>query len=504
VSGDLLFMPDGPVRRLRTFVAFAGGGGSSKGIKLAIGHDPDAACNHDDDAIAMHAANHPACVHFTEDVWRLKLRDVIGKMPLDLLWASPDCKHFSKAKGGKPVSKKIRGLAWFVTKSAAQVRPRVIIVENVEEFKTWGPLVDDRPDQRRRGETFRRWVRSLEKLGYVVDFRELRACDYGTPTTRKRLFVIARCDGKPIVWPAPTHGPGRPLPWRTAADCINWTIPCPSIFDRKKPLAAATQRRIARGIVKYVIGAAHPFVVKFQQNGAGCDVTAPLDTVMAGAPRFGLVAPSLIQTSYGERKGQAPRTLDLGAPLGTVVAGGVKHGLVAAFLAKHYGGPRPSTGTDIRRPVDTVTAVDHHSLVTSSLVKLRGTCRDGQPVTQPMPTITASGTHVGEVRAFLTKFYGTGGDQDVRLPLGTVTTRDRFGLVVVDGEEYEIADIGFRMLTPRELFRAQGFPDDYVIDVGGLTKTAQVRNAGNAVCPQVAEALVRANLVDVAAQRMAA
>jgi DNA (cytosine-5)-methyltransferase 1 len=457
----------------RTFVAFAGGGGSSHGIKLATGCDPEAACNHDDQAIAMHEANHPTTLHLIEDVWKLRLRDVV-KPPLDLLWASPDCKHFSKAKGGKPVDKKIRGLAWFVKKAAAQVRPRVIIVENVEEFRTWGPLGDDgRPDPRRKGETFRRWVRALEALGYVVDWRELRACDYGAPTTRKRLFVIARCDGMPIVWPEPTHGPGRPQPYRVAADCIDWTIPCPSIFERKKPLTRATLRRIARGIVKYVLS-------------GGAYIIRP----EGGAIR----APTLVQTSYGERKGQAPRALDLFAPLGTVVAGGVKHGLVAAFLAKNYGG-HETPGASVAKPFSTVTCQDHHALVTSNLVKLRGTCRDGQPVTEPMPTITAGGMHIAEVRALLEKFQGSADYS-----------------VMIDGAPYAITDIGFRMLTPRELFRAQGFPDSYVIDPvvtlgkkrGPLPKTAQVRMAGNSVCPPIAEALVRANLDCTAAQKRAA
>ncbi len=474
---------------------FAGGGGASLGIEWAIGRSPDIAVNHDPEAVAMHAANHPTTRHFCESVWTVDPKAVCGGRPVALAWFSPDCKHFSKAKGGKPVEKKIRGLAWVVVRWAKAVKPRVIVLENVEEFQDWGPLLDDgRPCPLRRGLTFRRWVGQLRAAGYEVEARELRASDYGAPTSRKRLFIIARSDGLPIVWPAPTHGAGR-APYRTAAECITWSLPCPSIFERARPLAEATLRRIARGIRRYVIDA------KFQQNSVGQDLGRPLDTVMAGATRFGLVSPTLVQTSWGEREGQAPRCLDLHKPLGTIMAQGTKHALVAAFLAKHYGGV---VGSRLPEPIGTVTSVDHHSLVQASLMlKLRGGLDDHQVTAQdlrrPAPTVTAGGTHLAEVRAFLTTYYGTGEqDGQLGLPMHTVTSRDRFGLVIVAGIDYAIADIGMRMLAPRELFRAQGFPDSYRIDaeVAGrpLSKSAQVRMCGNSVCPPLAAALVTANL----------
>jgi DNA (cytosine-5)-methyltransferase 1 len=369
----------------------------------------------------------------------------------------------------------------------------------------------------------------MQNLGYTVEYRELRACDYGAPTIRKRLFLVARCDGQPICWPEPTHGPGR-LPFRTAAECIDWSLPCPSIFERARPLAPNTLRRIAAGIRRYVIEAANPFIVNLTHQGGerveGLD--EPFRTI-TGANRGekALVSPTLIQTGYGERGGQAPRVPGLAKPLGTVVAGGSKHALVSAFLERHYPGDavvpfitkfnQNSVGTAIDEPVHTITSGGHMAktggcahamgLVASSLVKLRGTCRDGQPVTDPMATISAQGTHLGEVRAFLLKYFGT--DQDPRLtePMHTLTTKHRMGLVTVEGEAYMIADIGLRMLAPRELFRAQGFPDDYIIDpiVNGkrLSKTAQVRMCGNSVSPPPAAAILRAQLAGAAKQHTA-
>jgi DNA (cytosine-5)-methyltransferase 1 len=412
--------------------SFAGGGGASTGIERALGRSPDIAINHSPEAIAMHRLNHPATRHFCEDVWQVDPREATGGRPVGLAWFSPDCTHFSKAKGGKPRSKKIRGLAWAVYRWAKAVRPRVIALENVEEFADWGPLLDDgRPCPVRRGMTFRRWCRQLENLGYEIDARELRACDYGAPTSRKRLFVIARCDGQPIRWPEPTHGHGL-QPYRTAGECIDWTLPCPSIFARKKPLADATLRRVAAGVMRYVVHARQPF----------------------------LVAPTLVQTGYGEREGQAPRALDLQKPLGTVVAGGQKHALVAAFLARHFTGV---VGSDLREPMRTVTAIDHHSLVQAFLVAYYGNERDGR---------------------------------SLREPLGTVVSRDRFGLVTVHGEPHYIADIGLRMLAPRELYRAQGFPED--VQLLGSTRS-QVALCGNSVSPPLAEAIVRANYSEEAA-----
>lgn len=460
---------------------FAGGGGASTGIEQAVGRHVDVAVNHDPDAVGLHQRNHPQTLHLVSDVFEVDPLAVADGRPVGLLWASPDCKHFSKAKGGKPVSKKIRSLAWVVVKWARLVKPRVICLENVEGFQTWGPLADDgRPCPVRKGLTFRRWVRQLEVEGYAVEWRELRACDYGAPTTRRRLFLVARRDGCPIVWPEATHGRGR-RPWRTAAEVIDWSLPCPSIFERARPLADNTMRRIARGVMRYVVNAAHPFVVRIGQTGHGDagkvrGVDEPLGTVTSKAEHL-LAVPTLVQTGYGERNGQAPRVPGLDKPLGTVVSG-QKHALVAAFLAKHYGG-NETPGSDLRRPMDTITTVDHHALVTTAL---------------------GAGDHSDDVHALLLKYYGS--DQDPRLtePLHTVTTKHRFGLVTVSGRQYAISDIGMRMLEPRELYRAQGFPDTYAIDSTAagrpLSKAAQVRMCGNSVCPPIAAALVRANYQD--------
>ncbi|AOJ62444.1 DNA methyltransferase [Burkholderia ubonensis] len=526
---------------------FAGGGGASTGIERAFGRPVDIAINHDGEALAMHAANHPETQHLCEDVFEIHPGFVTQQRPIGLAWFSPDCTHHSKAKGGKPREKKIRGLAWVTLRWATFQYPRAIALENVEEFADWGPLGEDgRPVKSEKGRTFRAFVAALTTglpadhpdtpeiyqtlgadfpmerlaagLGYKVEWRVLRACDLGAPTIRKRLYLFARRDGLPIIWPAPTHGDpksaavraGKLQPWRTAADCIDWSIPCPSIFERERPLKDATLRRIARGIMKFVVNADDPFIVPAEY--------------LAGA--------TLIQTGYGERPGQAPRAPGIDKPLGTVVAGGAKHALVSAFLAKHYGG-HESPGAPLDAPISTITTQDHHHLVTaqlvgcggraaqsrprdaseptatitakadtavtvSHLVKLRGTCRDGSPVDEPLHTISAGGMHHAEVRAFLIKYYGNEKDGiDPREPLHTVPTHDRFGLVTIHGEDYAIVDIGMRMLTPRELARAQGFPDNYVLDpvVNGkpLSKSAQVRMIGNSVCPDVADALIRAN-----------
>lgn len=494
--------------------SFAGGGGASLGIEMALGRSPDIAINHDAEALAMHQANHPASKHFCEDVWAVDpIKATKGKR-VGLMWLSPDCKHHSKAKGGKPVDKKIRGLAWVAVKWAKAVKPRVICLENVEEFEDWGPLLEDgRPCPLRKGFTFRRFVRQLENCGYAVEHRELVAADFGAPTTRNRLFLIARCDGLPIVWPEPTHSKVASttlLPWRPAAECIEWSDPCPSIFDRKRPLADNTLRRIARGIRRYVMETAEPFIVPVLHAGdtRTHSIHAPMPTV-TGAHRgeHALVAPTLIQTGYGERAGQAPRSLDLFNPLGTVVSG-QKHALVTAFLAKHYGG-HETPGTPMAKAMDTITAQDHHALVASSLIKFKGTSRDGQQLGLPLHTIQAGGQHYGEVRAFMTQYYGEGNGQEasVNEPAHTIRARDCLALVTVAGIKYAIADIGMRMLQPRELFRAQGFPDTYRIDsdLSGrlFTKSAQVRMCGNSVCPPVAAAIVRAQFGIVEQQAVA-
>lgn len=475
--------------------SFAGGGGASLGIEWALGRAPDVAINHDAKAIAMHQVNHPTTRHYCEDVWKVDPAQATGGKPVGLMWLSPDCKHFSKAKGGKPVEKRIRGLAWIAVRWAKAVRPRVIVLENVEEFADWGPVADDgRPCPLRRGLTFRRFVGQLRAAGYVVDWRELRACDYGAPTSRKRLFLIARRDGLPITWPAATHGTGR-APYRTAADCIEWSLQCPSIFERVRPLAEATLRRIARGVQKYVIETADPFIVGIDHCGSGDSAawpsTQPLTTVTAEA-RHALVSPTLVTIGYGEHAGQAPRVQDIQRPLGTVV-GEKKHALVSAFLAKHYGGV---IGQPLSAPIGTVTAVDHHSLVAETLIKLRRHSA-GADLRAPLDVVSAGGTHFAAVRAFLIKFYQSGGQWSTPAdPMHTITARDRMGLVTVHGEDYAIADIGLRMLQPRELYRAQGFPDTYRIDADArgepFTKSEQVRMCGNSVCPPVASAIVAA------------
>jgi DNA (cytosine-5)-methyltransferase 1 len=558
---------------------FAGAGGASLGIEAALGRCVDIAVNHSRRAVESHKVNHPNTRHLCEDVWDVDPMEVTAGRPVGLAWFSPDCKHFSKAKGGKPLSKKIRGLAWVVIRWAKAVRPRVIMLENVEEFQTWGPLdAHGVPIKARAGVTFERWKAQLRNLGYQVEHRELVAADYGVPTTRKRFFLIARCDGQPIVWPQATHAPrakARQLkrkPWRAAAECIDWSLPCPSIFERKRPLAEATLRRIARGLRRYVIEAAEPFVVRCAHGdtgrwGTGCHgLNEPLPTQTA-TKDYALVSPSLVQTGYGEREGQRPRCQDIERPLGTVVGGGGKHGLVEAFLqrfrfgeAEHvdprdpmqtvcaggnhhavvapvlskYHGAKPGdaagrcmppsepfrtldtsnrygvvvpfleqhgqTGSrgdrtsDVQTPLTTIVSKAEHCLACAHLTKLYGTCKDGVAADGPMPTVTGGGLHIAEVRSFLVKYYGSGDSTcNLRDPMDTITALDRMGLVTVEGHEYQIVDIGLRMLQPTELLRAQfgRFADEYVLHG---TKKDQVAGIGNSVCPEQAEALVAANV----------
>ena len=643
---------------------FAGGGGASTGIELATGRSVDIAINHDENAVAMHTTNHPDTLHYCESVFDVNPMAATAGRPVGLAWFSPDCRHFSKAKGSKPVEKEIRGLAWIVIRWALAVRPRVMMLENVEEFRTWGPLLaaEMRPDPARAGETFEAFCGMLSGgipaghpalaecceflgitadgelarqlvtgLGYAVDYRELRACDFGAPTIRKRFFMVMRCDGVPVSWPEPTHGDpkspavqsGKLKAWRTAAECIDWSIPAQSIFDRKKSLAENTLRRIARGIQRFVLDSASPFIVKcnhtsnqtkydcfrgqslaeplqtitkthgyaiavphltkFRTGATGQAVTEPVPTVTAGtsarpggnghalgmveaaltpllagsggseyqakprpldkpahtilkeslaclvapviARQFGasighgadepsatitaggggksqLVTPTLLQMGYGERPGQEPRVPGLHKPLGTVVAGGGKFGLVAANLVKHFGGNYSGPGAAMDAPAHTVTTTDHHGLVTSHLVKLRGTCRDGQRTNEPMPTITAGGLHVGEVETMLAvESYDEQRADQVLAFLRQYCGDDYDGLVTVDGIVYRIVDIGMRMLQPHELYRAQGFPEWYIIDrdYRGVkyAKDKQVARCGNAVPPPFAEALVRANLPEL-------
>ena len=529
---------------------FAGGGGASSGIEDAVNHPVDIAINHDPDAIAMHKTNHPLTKHYCESVWDVDPVEVCDGRPVGLSWFSPDCKHFSKAKGGKPVEKSIRGLAWVAVRWALLVRQRITMLENVEEFTTWGPIDEHgQPIKSRAGETFDGFKRALSTglkpnhpawkeaiealgiqfdirsklklfkgLGYTVDHRELRACDYGAPTIRKRFFLIARCDGQPIVWPSPTHGdPKKPetktmklKPWRTAAECIDWSITCPSIFERSRPLAENTLRRIAKGIQKFVIEVEQPFIVdsvapfitehanaSSQRNMA---VDEPLRTICAQVKggHFAVVAP-VIARQFGNSTAN-----DITDPLGTVTAGGGgKSQLVAAFMTKFRNG---STGYELDTPVHTITSggeqkrlgtANTQALVTSHMIKLRGQ-NIGSPITEPVHTVTAGGLHLGEVRAFLIKYYGNE-QSGVSLvePMHTITAKDRLGLVMVQGEPYQIVDIGMRMLEPHELFAAQGFSSNYIIDVDSTgkqyPKAKQVARCGNSVPPPLATALVRAN-----------
>ena len=428
-----------------------------------------------------------------------------------MVWLSPDCKHFSKAKGGKPVEKKIRGLAWVALRWASKTRPRVIMLENVEEFKTWGNIGEDgRPCPKNKGRTFNSFVNALKRQGYEVDYRELRACDYGSPTIRKRFFLIARRDGLKIQWPQPTHGhpdsilvqKGNLKPWRTAAECIDWSIECPSIFKRKRPLATATMERIAKGLKKFVIDADDPFIVNNiapvltecanASNKRSMPINEPLRTICAQIKggHHALIAPSLVVNTSSHSGNQVSN------PLHTITTGG-HHGLVSAHLAKNYTGV---VGSPMLDPVHTVTAKDHNALVISHLSKMKNNCV-GQELHEPIHTMTTI-NQFAEVRAFLTAFYGNEKDgNSVETPLRTIPTKDRFGLVTVGQQQYQIVDIGFRMLQPVELFKAQGFPDTYIFDKGidedgneiRLTKTEQTRMVGNSVCPQLARALVEAN-----------
>lgn len=566
--------------------SFAGGGGASLGIEMALGRSPDIAINHNAEALAMHAANHPQTRHLPHNVWKVDPIAATGGRPVGLLWASPDCKHHSKAKGGKPVKREIRDLAWVVVRWARQVRPRVIMLENVEEFRDWGPLdIDGRPCKERKGKTFDAWVGELRRLGYKVEWRELRACDYGAPTIRKRLFLIARRDGRKIIWPAPTHArPGSPtvlsgelLPWRTAAEIIDWSIPCHSIFLTReegrrvgvnRPLAPNTMARIAKGVKRYVIDAAEPFIIPVTHAGDarvhGTD--EPLRTATtAQRGEHAIVTPFLVPR-YGEREGQEPRTRSVeepsptivptanggslaavymaqhnegnvgraiddplstivhrgtqqsviaafvtkfsensighrpDEPLHTAMAGAPRHGLVAAFLAQHN---TDMVGHDAKRPVSTIVGKGcTQAVVSAGLLSLKGSDRRARAVLEPAATVCAGGMHAAEVRAFLIKYYGSEQDPRLEEPMHTATSKARFGLVTVAGEMFEIINIGMRMLSPRELFRAQGFPESYQIAKGQtpegpivLNKTAQIRMCGNSVCPPMARALVAANFI---------
>jgi len=495
---------------------FAGGGGASTGISLAIGRSVDIAINHDPSAIAMHKANHPDTEHYCESVWDVDPVKACKGRPVSLAWFSPDCTHHSKARGGKPRQKNIRGLAWIAVKWAIAVKPRVIMLENVEEFKDWGPLDEDGyPIKSEAGRTFYSFIDSLKALGYEVQFRELRACDYGAPTIRKRLFMIARCDGKPIVWPEPTHGETNTLevqagllkPWRSSSEVIDWSIPCPSIFTRKKPLAENTLKRIARGMHKFVLNNHSPFIVRIGQTGFGGDrlqyePDKPLTTITTKAEHC-LVAPMITVNASGHSGGKITE------PLRTITTGG-NHALVAPFLTSYHSEtqPREVRGLSLNSPIHTLDTSNRFGLVTAFIAKNYGGYYNGAGTSMEEPlSIVTTVDHNSLVVAFLLKYYGSDIGQSLKQPLHTITTKDRFGLVKVDGDYHSIADIGFRMLQPRELFDAQGFPADYIIDRDSegnqYPKTQQVAKCGNSVPPVFSEHLVRSNLKDICSARIA-
>lgn len=573
---------------------FAGGGGASTGIELATGYSVDIAINHDPEAVRMHKTNHPSTKHYCEDVWEINPVKACGGHPVGLAWFSPDCKHFSRAKGGKPKDKNIRGLAWVALRWAGLVRPRVVMLENVEEFKTWGPLNrKHRPIKAKQGETFHKFVKQFEDLGYRVEFNELVAADYGAPTIRKRFFMIARCDGKPIVWPEPTHAPrnsagvreGTLKPYAGAYTQIDFSLPCPSIFDtaeeiKKKygiravrPLAPKTMERIARGLKKFVIENEEPFIVQAShsgsdwhycrsmndplpaitskhgfgivepymvqisqtgfaadrskgvreplttivsknehclaeavlapcimcnnENNAGANVESPLPTITTANRNY--AAAAVLIHHHSETSGREARGQSLEDPVMTVDSSS-RYGLATSFLHKYYDGGCKGSGGSLENPLPTVTAWDHNSLCAAALIQMNNHC-DGRDIKEPIPTITAGDGHFGEVRAFLIKYYGQGTGQDLMEPADTIPTHDRFGLVEIKGAMYQIADIGLRMLEPKELYGCQGFPDDYIIDHDyegrAYPRSEQVARCGNSVCPPLPAALVRANLPEM-------
>ena len=556
---------------------FAGGGGASIGMEFALGCPVDIAINHDADAIAMHKVNHPYTEHYQEDVFAINPEQVTGGRPVGVLWASPDCKHFSRAKGGKPVDKKIRGLSWVILKWAMTERSatRCIFMENVEEIQTWGPLTEIdgkmKPDPARAGETFKGFLCMLTSgigkehaafleaceflkldpdgetadklargLGYTVDYRVLKACDYGAPTIRKRFYLVARRDGLPIVFPEPTHGKGKE-PYRTAAECIDWSVPCPSIFGRKKPLAANTLRRIARGLDKFVIRNPQPYIVSNNTNNVPHGIGEPLPTQTTGTRNY-LCTPSLLQY-HSEQAAEGVRGQEVNRPLMTV-DGSNRYAVNAAYLSKFFGGERQA-GASLEEPAPTVTAIDHTALVTGNIVKYYSSgasisaidaplhtvttkdrhglveshlcvlrkntdCKD---LRQPMPTLTTSPGHMAQVKTFMQKIDAVqdlGYWGEVRELLnryaGYSIADDEILLFEIGGQVYFIRDIGLRMLKAKELKLAQGFPEDYIIDIEPYigkkySEAKQIARLGNAVCPPVATALVRANCMDIAIGR---
>lgn len=480
---------------------FAGGGGASTGIELAMGRPVDIAINHDENAILMHTINHPYTQHFTNDVFAIDPLEVTDGRSVGLAWFSPDCTHFSKAKGGKPKKKEIRDLAWVVVKWAKAVKPRVIMLENVEEFKTWGPLDENGyPIKEQAGQTFKQWIKALTELGYEVESRELRACDYGAPTTRKRLFIVARCDGQPIQWPKPTHGDGEGLkPYKAAKDIIDWTVPGKSIFTRKKSLVENTLKRIVRGIDKFVIKNADPFILVNTTDNAPTNIHEPIKTVTTGNHHY-LINPSIIPIGYGEAKGQKPRVNDSTEPLVTLV-GTIKHNIVIPHIIKHFSGNHVK-GSDVKRPLDTITSIDHNGLCSAIISSYYGNGDNAGNIDKPLNTITAVERHgLVKIRFEKVENSNIGHWPKIRELLnkygGYNIKDDELMIFDIDDVEYVMVDIEMRMLLPKELYAAQGFPSDYNFSLDGkMTKTEQVKKVGNSVSPQVATALVRANMTN--------
>ncbi len=538
---------------------FAGGGGASTGIELALGRPVTIAINHDPAAILMHKTNHPHTLHLQASVWDVDPVEVCGGRPVGLAWFSPDCKHFSKAKGSALVDRNIRGLAWIVLRWAGKVRPRVIILENVEEFQTWGPVRKGKPVKSKSGQNFRKWLSQLRALGYEVEHRELVAADYGAPTTRKRFVLIARCDGRPIIWPERTHAPadhpdtivGKFKPWRSAAEIIDWSLPMYSIFESKaeikekygvnavRPLADNTNRRIIRGVDKHTIRSGKPFIVptgygeRAGQAPRVHDIDAPLPTVV-GSGKHNLCAANIVQY-HSETQTEDARTAGLRAPIPTVDASN-RYGLVTAHLSPYYGNGNPA---DVRSPMPTVTARDRDGLISAVLHPMhaggyhgRGNLPDiplntvtsngglalaahhlavfkgqdvGQPVGDPLRTVTAQGGEFAMVGTVIRK-YAPGTDlghwPEIRALLnkycGYTLAEDEVLLLEIGGALWYISDITMRMLAPKELYAAMGFPPDYIIDRDytgkAYPKTQQVARCGNAVCPPMARAVVAANM----------
>lgn len=569
---------------------FAGGGGASTGLEIGTGYSVYAAINHDPEAIKMHQINHPSAKHYCENVWDVNPLEVCDGYPVGVAWFSPDCKHFSKAKGRKPKDKKIRGLAWVALRWAGTVRPRVIFLENVEEFKDWGPLNRQRnPIKKKKGVTFQRFITQLKGLGYQVEYKELVAADFGAPTSRKRLFLVARCDGKPIVWPAPSHGPrnsdlvkqGILKPYQGAYTQIDFSRPCPSIFasakeikeqyglTARRPLKPNTMNRIARGIEKFILNNPEPFILQCNHSGERRpgNIRDPLP-VITSKHGYGIVEPYLVQ--LGQTGFTKDRSKDVREPLSTIVSKN-EHCLIAPTLIQYHSERVAGEvrAQELKEPIFTVDAANRYALVsaflqqiitekptvtgtlkkrktadplrTSHIVKMKGQ-NIGQEMTQPLQTITANGNHYGEIsallepvqisfvsqmqgksigtdllkplntmtgtnhhaetRAYLMKYYGQGTGQSLVEQLDTVTAQERFALIIIiGGIEYEIVDIGMRMLDPDELYGCQGFPPDYIIDRDNTGKsyprTEQVKRCGNAVCPPLPAALVRANLPEL-------